>query len=265
MNARAVRARFAGQVALVTGAAGGIGEAIVRQLCAEGATVCAAGLQPELLAALARDCGATAAPCNVTDDAAVRAVVGAVLQSHKRLDILINAAGVIHNDDAADIDDAHWQRMLDVNLSGSMRVCRAALPAMRSQRRGAIVNIASVAAFNASAGMASYAASKAGLVAFTRSIANRYGAEGIRANCLAPGWVRTPMSEAEMRSVAAAEGVSVDSAFAKLTDRIALRRVGTAAEMAECALFLASEAAAFVTGIVLVADGGARTSAAARA
>jgi NAD(P)-dependent dehydrogenase (short-subunit alcohol dehydrogenase family) len=257
--------RFAGQVALVTGAASGIGAAIVRQLCAEGAQVCAAGLQPDLLVTLARECGASALSCDVTDDVAVRAVVGGVVQTHKRLDILVNAAGVVHNDDAADIDDAHWQRMLDINLSGSMRVCRAALPVMQSQRCGAIVNIASVAAFNASAGMASYSASKAGLVAFTRSIANRYGAEGIRANCLAPGWVRTPMSEEEMRAVASAEGIGIDAAFERLTGRIALGRIGTAAEMAECALCLASKAAAFVTGAVLVADGGARTPAAARA
>jgi NAD(P)-dependent dehydrogenase (short-subunit alcohol dehydrogenase family) len=258
-------ARLAGKVALVTGAASGMGAAIVRRFRTEGASVHAAGLQPQLLAALARDTGASAAPLDVVDDGAVRALVDGILHAHGRLDILVNAAGIIQEDDGATIDDAVWQRILDVNLGGAMRVCRAALPAMQRQRGGVIVNVASVAAFNGSAGMASYAASKAGLVALTRTIANRYGADGIRANCLAPGWVRTPMSEMEMRAAGAARGIDVEAAFDALTDRIALRRIGTVEEMAACALFLASDDAAFVTGTVLVADGGARTPASARA
>lgn len=258
-------ARLVTKVALVMGAASGIGAAVVRRFAAEGARVHAAGLQPQLLAALARDTGAGATSCDVRDDAAVRAVVDAMLREHGRIDILVNAAGIVHADDGADIDDAVWQRTLDVNLGGAMRSCRAVLPAMRRQRSGAIVNLASVAAFNASAGMASYAASKAGVVAFTRALANRYGAEGIRANCLAPGWVRTPMSEQEMRDAGAASAADVERSFAQLAERIALRRVGTVEEMAACALFLASDEAAFVTGAVLVADGGARVPASARA
>ena len=257
--------RLAGKVALVTGAASGMGAAIVRRLRAEGASVCAAGLQAELLATLARDTGASAASCDVVDDGAVRALVDGILRAQGRLDIVVNAAGIMHEDDGATIDDAVWHKTLDVNLGGTMRVCRAALPAMQRQRAGAIVNIASVAAFNGSAGMASYAASKAGLIAFTRTLANRYGAEGIRANCLAPGWVRTPMSETEMRAAGAARGIDAEAAFAALTERIALRRIGTVEEMAACALFLASDESAFVTGAVLVADGGARTPASARA
>jgi NAD(P)-dependent dehydrogenase (short-subunit alcohol dehydrogenase family) len=257
--------RFAGRAALVTGAASGIGAAVVRGLVAEGARVLAVGLQPEGLDALARECGCDAAPCDVTVEAEVRAVVGRAGQAFGRLDVVVNAAGIVHADDVADIDDAVWSRLLDVNLSGAMRVCRAALPAMQRQRSGAIVNIASVAAFNASPGMASYAASKAGLVALTRALAQRYGADGIRANCLCPGWVRTPMSEAEMREAAQAKGTSAEAEFALLGARIALGRVAGADEIARCALFLASDDASFVTGAVLVADGGARTPASARA
>jgi NAD(P)-dependent dehydrogenase (short-subunit alcohol dehydrogenase family) len=257
--------RLADKVALVIGAASGIGAAIVRRFVAEDAQVHAAGLQPELLAALARTSGAGWTHCDVTDDAAVRALVAHLLDEHGRIDILVNAAGIVHADDAGDVDDAVWQRTLDVNLGGAMRSCRAVLPAMQRQRSGAIVNIASVAAFNASAGMASYAASKSGLVAFTRALANRYGAEGIRANCLAPGWVRTPMSEMEMRAAGASSAADVERAFDELRGRIALRRIGTVEEMAACALFLASEEAGFVTGAVLVADGGARVPASARA
>ena len=136
---------------------------------------------------------------------------------------------------------------------------------MQAHRGGAIVNIASVAAFNASVGMASYSARKAGLIALTRAIANRYGEDGIRANCVCPGWVRTPMSEMEMAEVAAKRGVSVEDAFASLNQRIALGRIGSPDELASCVTFLASPESSFVTGAVLVADGGAKVPATARA
>jgi NAD(P)-dependent dehydrogenase (short-subunit alcohol dehydrogenase family) len=257
--------RLAGRTAIVTGAASGIGAAIVHRFQAEGAHVLAVGLQEERLAELAGATGATWQVCDVTREADVRVVVERVLQAHGRVDVVVNAAGVMHIDDVADIDDAHWSRLLDVNLTGAMRMCRAALSAMRRQRSGTLVNVASVAAFNASTGMASYAASKAGLVALTRSLGNRYGEEGIRANCLCPGWVRTPMSELEMQAAAQVERTSVEAQFEKLTTRIALRRVAEPEEIAACALFLASDESSFVTGVALVADGGARVATASRA
>jgi 3-oxoacyl-[acyl-carrier protein] reductase len=260
-----VSSRFAGRAALVTGAASGIGAEIVRGLVAEGARVLALDVQAAALDALSRESGCDMACCDVTGETAVRGAVAHAERAFGRLDIVVNAAGIVRNDDVADIDDAVWSRLLDVNLSGAMRVCRAALPGMRRRRAGAIVNIASVAAFNASPGMASYAASKAGLVALTRALAQRYGVDGIRANCLCPGWVRTPMSEQEMRDAAQARGTQVEAEFAQLASRIALGRIARPDEMARCALFLASDDASFVTGAVLVADGGARTPASARA
>lgn len=257
--------RFEGHTALVTGAASGIGLAIARRLAEEGARVFAADRQQQALEAAAGPIGCEAVVLDVTDGAQVAAAVQRALERTQRLDVVVNAAGVMVADNVADIDDAQWARMLDVNLTGAMRVCRAALPAMQRQRRGAIVNIASVAAFNASAGMASYAASKAGLVAMTRALANAYGPEGIRANCLCPGWVRTAMSVAEMRELAAEHGTTEQQEFDRLTERIALKRVSEPAEMAACVAFLASDDASFVTGAVLVADGGAKTPATARA
>jgi len=144
-------------------------------------------------------------------------------------------------------------------------VCRAVLPHMRQSGRGSIVNVSSVAAFNASAGMASYAASKSGLVALTRALANRYGTDGIRANCVCPGWVRTRMSEAEMAEFAETNGTTVEQEFQRVAQRIALGRVAAPSEIATCVAFLASDDASFVTGAVLVADGGARTAATSRA
>ena len=264
-DSAAAGARLAGKVALVCGAASGIGAAIVRRFRQEGATVLAAGLQPERLEALARDSGALWQGCDVGQESEVRLAVERAAGLQGRLDIVVNAAGILHSDDVAGIEDELWARTLEVNLTGVMRVCRTALPVMQRQQAGAIVNLASVAAFNASPGMASYSASKAGLIALTRSIANQHGKDGIRANCLCPGWVRTPMSEREMQDLARANGSTMEAEFGALTRRIALQRVASPAELAACALFLASDDASFVTGAVLVADGGARIAAAARA
>lgn len=258
-------ARLAGRVSIVTGAGSGIGEAIARRLHCEGSFVLAVGLQPERSATLNKEAAVAWHTCDVTREADVQEMVDRAQSEHGRVDVLVNAAGVMHIDDVADIKDDIWTAMLAVNLTGAMRVCRAVLPAMRRQRGGAIVNVASVAAFNASPGMASYSASKAGLVALTRSIANRYGEEGVRANCLCPGWVRTPMSEAEMQAAAHAQGTSIEKEFEKVAGRIALRRVARPEEIAACAAFLASDDASFVTGAVLLADGGARGAMASKA
>jgi NAD(P)-dependent dehydrogenase (short-subunit alcohol dehydrogenase family) len=156
------------------------------------------------------------------------------------------------------VSDEVWAKTLDVNLTGTMRVCRASLPLLM-QGGGAIVNIASVAAFNASPDGASYAASKAAVVAYTRSLAYAHGADGIRANAVAPGWVRTPMSTYEMRLLAEQNGTTPDAEFQAVGRRIALGRMAEPAEIAACCLFLVSDEASFVTGAVLVADGGGRS------
>ncbi len=174
-----------------------------------------------------------------------------------RLDIVVNAAGVMILDEPETLSDETWAKSFAVNVTGSMMVCRAALPLLKA-RGGAIVNIASVGAFNAGGQNAAYSASKAALVSYTRSLAFAHGGDGIRANAVAPGWVRTPMSVYEMEVAAAANGSTREKEFAALTSRIALRRVAEPQEIASCCLFLASDEASFVTGAVLVADGGGR-------
>jgi NAD(P)-dependent dehydrogenase (short-subunit alcohol dehydrogenase family) len=257
--------RLQDRIALVTGSASGIGAATVARLCAEGATVLASGLQADLLQEVGRRTGAIALECDVTSEQSVKALVESVSTRFGRLDIVVNVAGIVINDDVASITDECWEQTLSVNLTGTMRVCRAVIPLLVQSGGGAVVNVSSVAAFNASAGMASYAASKAGVLALTRALANRYGGNRIRANCVCPGWVRTPMSEAEMKTTAAERGISVEQAYGELEARLALRRVGEPQEIAAAIAFLASDDASFVTGATLVADGGARTPATARA
>lgn len=253
--------RLAGKQALVTGAATGIGRAVARRFSEEGARVVLFGLGGETLREAAKACGGLAVEGDVTDSADVARVVAAC---DGRLDIVVNAAGFITLDSPASIEDETWRRVFAINLDGPREICRAALPLLIAAR-GNIVNVASVAAFNASPHTTSYAASKSALVSFTRSLAHAHGADGVRANCVAPGWVRTPMSEMEMRRDAEANGTSPEAEFAALASRIALRRVAAPEEIASCCLFLASDEASFVTGAVLIADGGGRSPAAGKA
>lgn len=253
-----------GKVALVFGAASGIGAAAVRRFVEEGAVVVASGIPLPPLDDALRERGATARLCDVTADDQVRAVVAATIEQHGRIDVLVNAAGVIANDAAAAIDDAVWSRQHEINLAGTMRTMRAVLPHMLARGAGSVVNIASVAAFNAGAGSASYAASKAGVVALTRSAAQAYGTRGVRVNALCPGWVDTPMAAQEMIDMARDLGITEREARERTVARIALARMARPDEMAAVCLFLASEESSFITGAALVADGGARMPAAAR-
>ncbi|MBC8751528.1 NAD(P)-dependent dehydrogenase (short-subunit alcohol dehydrogenase family) [Paraburkholderia sp. WC7.3g] len=256
--------RFKDKTALVTGAASGIGLELVCQLQREGANVIAADIGFDGKLPLKAQLNLDEVLLDVRGDEDVQRVVSMAIDRWGQIDVLVNAAGVMVADDVEEIRDETWNTILDVNLTGTMRMCRAVLPHMRRRRRGSIVNVSSVAAFNASAGMASYAASKSGLVALTRALANRYGADGVRANCVCPGWVRTRMSEAEMAEFAETNGTTVEQEFGRVAQRIALGRVAVPSEIATCIAFLASDDASFVTGAALVADGGARTAALSR-
>lgn len=253
--------RLAGKTALITGAATGIGRAVAERFALEGAKVVLFGLDGEALDAASRACGGVAVEGDVTRTADIARAIAACGDA---LDIVVNAAGIIALEAPARITDETWRRVFSVNIDGPMAVCRAALPLLIAAR-GCVVNVASVAAFNASPDTASYAASKSALVSYTRSIAHAHGADGVRANCVAPGWVRTPMSEMEMRVAAEANGSTAETEFAALAARIALGRIAAPAEIAACCLFLASEDASFVTGAVLIADGGGRSSVSGKA
>ena len=239
--------RLAGQVALVTGGGTGIGAAVVRRFVAEGASVVATGRRAEPLEAVAEETGAVAVRGDVADEAHVRQAVGATAERFGGLDIVVNNAGV---------GWADWQQTLDANLTGAMLVCNEALPHL-VERRGSIVNVASVSGYLASAGSPAYSVSKAGLIMLTRSLALNYGPRGVRVNAVCPGWVRTPMGDTSMDEVAEQQGVDRERAYELTTRFVPLCRAGDPDEIASACLFLASREASFVTGASLVVDGGA--------
>jgi len=257
--------RFEGKVAFVTGAASGIGRAVVERLKREGAHVGAFDRDHGRLRALALELGVLALEGDLTDPPSINAAIQALARDGGGLDVVVNAAGVAFSDNVETIQDSAWAMTLAVNLTGAMLVCRAAIPYLKARGSGAIVNVASVAAFNASPGNGSYSASKAGLIALTRNIAYSLGLDGIRCNAICPGWVRTAMSEVEMALIAKQYGTTSEAEFEKLAAGTPLGRVAKPSELAACIAFLASDDASFVTGATLVADGGGRLPAGSRA
>jgi meso-butanediol dehydrogenase / (S,S)-butanediol dehydrogenase / diacetyl reductase len=232
------------RVALVTGVASGIGRAVAERLEADGATVVGLDLRAE------GPDGVEVVAGDVTDRAAVDAVVAYAVAAHGRLDVVANVAGIPQFGRVDDLSDAEWQRQLDVNLTGPFTVCRAALPHLRATR-GCIVNVASIAGLQGQAYTAAYCASKGGLVALTRALAVELALDGVRVNCVCPAAVDTPLL-AEV-----AHRIPPD-ADPRLLDRLQMLMPGlvTPGQVADAVAWLASDAAALVTGQALALDGG---------
>jgi meso-butanediol dehydrogenase / (S,S)-butanediol dehydrogenase / diacetyl reductase len=236
-----------GQVALVTGGGTGIGAAVVRSFVAEGASVLATGRRAEPLEAIANETGAVAVRGDIADESHIKEAVETAVERFGGLDIVVNNAG---------IGWADWQQTLDANLTGAKLISDEALPHL-VERRGSIVNVASVSGYVASAGTPAYSVSKAGLIMLTRSLALNYGPRGVRVNAVCPGWVRTPMGDASMDEIAEQQGVDREGAYELAARFVPLRRAGEPDEIAAACLFLASRQASFITGASLVVDGGA--------
>ncbi len=236
-----------GRNALVTGASGGIGGAIARMLHAAGATVGLSGTRLEPLKALADELGARAhvLACNLSDREAVAALPGQAAGAMGSVDILVNNAGITRDNLFMRMSDEEWDSVLEVNLTSTMRLCRAVMRPMMKARWGRIVNIGSIVGTTGNAGQANYAASKAGLVGMTKSIAQEVASRGITANVVAPGFIATAMTDKLN-----------DDQKAKINAQIPAARMGTPEEIAAAVLYLASEEAAYVTGATLHVNGG---------
>ncbi|GKY89482.1 3-oxoacyl-[acyl-carrier-protein] reductase [Sinisalibacter aestuarii] len=236
-----------GKTALVTGASGGIGGAIARALHGAGAVVGLSGTRVEPLNALAAELGdrVHVLPCNLSDPEAVDALPKVAAAAMGGLDILVNNAGITRDQVFMRMSDDDWQSVLDVNLTSTMRLCRGSIRGMMKARWGRIVNISSIVGATGNPGQANYAASKAGMVGMTKSIAYEVASRGITANCVAPGFIATAMTDKLN-----------DDQKDKINAQIPAARMGTPEEIAAAVLYLASEEAGYVTGATLHVNGG---------
>jgi meso-butanediol dehydrogenase/(S,S)-butanediol dehydrogenase/diacetyl reductase len=245
-----------GKTALITGGGTGIGAAIARRFTESGAHVVLMGRRAAQVESVASELNGLAVPGDTTDPEDCAAAVAAALGAHGRLDVVVANAGVMSLGSATTLEPREWEETLRINVSGVMQICRAAIPAMTEGGGGSIVTIGSVAGLSAMRDTTAYVTGKHALIGFTKTLAIDYGHVGIRANTLCPGWVRTPMSDEEMVDLGKRLGVTPEEALARTVAPLPLGRMAEPLEIATCAEFLASDAAAFVTGIALVADGG---------
>ena len=238
---------LSGKTAFVTGSTRGIGLAIAQTLHSAGAKVAVVGRDLERAKSVAADLGqrAAAVSCDVAEADQVDAAISSAEKSLGPIDILVNNAGLTRDNILLRLSDQDWDTVLDANLKGAFHTTKAVIKGMMKRRAGRIINISSIVGLTGNKGQANYAASKAGLIGFTKSVAKEYASRNILVNCVAPGFIETDMTHA-----------LPEESRASLLEGIALGRLGRPEDVAGTVLFLASDLASYITGQVLVVDGG---------
>ncbi|GAB2996473.1 beta-ketoacyl-ACP reductase [Arenimonas maotaiensis] len=239
---------LSGEVVLVTGASRGIGAAIADLLAARGATVVGTATSQagaDAISARLAPHGGTGRVLDVTDGAAVEAAVDDIAKTFGPVSVLVNNAGITRDQILMRMKDEDWDAIIDTNLSSVYRTSKAVMRGMMKARKGRIINIASVIGLTGNAGQSNYAAAKAGIIAFSKSLAKEIGSRGVTVNVVAPGFIQTDMTD----------GLPEDAKQA-LMAQIALGRLGSPADIAEAVAFLAGPAAAYITGETLHVNGG---------
>jgi 3-oxoacyl-[acyl-carrier protein] reductase len=247
---RRIKVDLAGQVALVTGASRGIGKAIALALGRTGAAVACVARNAEKLQTTADEITAAGGKasvhtCDVADSAAAQATVDAVMEAHKRLDIMVNNAGITKDTLLPIMSDEDWDQVIATNLRSVFLFSRAAAKVMMRQRSGRIINISSVSGLVGNPGQANYSASKAGVIGFTQTVAKELAKRKVTVNAICPGFIATEMADALGPAI-----------LDEVKKHIPAGRIGEAEEIADAVLFLASDSAAYITGQVLTVDGG---------
>ncbi|MBX3522148.1 MAG: 3-oxoacyl-[acyl-carrier-protein] reductase [Xanthobacteraceae bacterium] len=238
---------LSGKTALVTGASSGIGTAIAKALHAQGATVAISGTRKDALDAIAGELKdrVHVLPCNLSDPAAVEALIPSANEKMERVDILVNNAGITKDNIFIRLKDEDWDQVIAVNLTATFRLARAAAKDMMRKRFGRIIGITSIVGFTGNAGQGNYAAAKAGMVGMTKSLAAELASRNVTANCIAPGFIATPMTDALNEAQKKA-----------ILDSVPAKRLGTSEDIAAAAVYLASDEAAYVTGATIHVNGG---------
>ncbi len=236
-----------GKNVLITGASGGIGGEIARALHGAGATVALSGTRVEPLQALANELGERVhvLPCNLGDKEAVEALPKQATEAMGSVDILVNNAGITRDNLFMRMSDDEWQSVIDINMTATMKLCKGVIRGMMKARWGRIVNISSVVGAIGNPGQANYAASKAGMVGFSKALAHEVASRGITVNAVAPGFITTAMTEK-----------LTDDQKAGLLQQVPAGRMGEASEIAAAVLYLSSPEASYVTGSTLHVNGG---------
>lgn len=236
-----------GKTALVTGAAGGIGRAIVKALHKQGATIAMTDMNKQALDEMVAQLGerAFAYEANLTDADSIKQLVAQATGDMGKIDILVNNAGITKDSLSMRMTDEMFEKVLDVNLQAPFMLMRAVVMGMMKNRFGRIINMASIVGVMGNAGQANYAASKGGLIAMTKSIAAEVASRGVTANCIAPGFVKTPMTD-----------VLPDNVKQKLLSSIPMEKLGEPEDIANLAVFLASEESGYITGQTININGG---------